>query len=143
MAGLREVGAAVPGSPKIHGDPAQRLGQVAWQAPAGVVRVAPKEHHQGEYDVPIGKKVYQGVLVLPIDRSHYPLDPVACDGLTKPPPYGEAGLNGGAGPGFVGGHHPEKQPHAPDGDGAHVIPAAVEEDPNEPAAFEAAPAREG
>ncbi len=113
-----------------------RRRQVALDAGIGLVGGAPEEDHDNERIGATYERVYQGVLVHPVDLSQKPADPVAL----------YAALGAGAGrkpdleryvvPEGVPLDHAIEQPHAPHRHRLYIVAAPIEERPDEATALQ-------
>ena len=122
--------------------PLQGPREVPLDAGIGPIGVAPKEDHDRKHVGPTYKKVYQGVLMHPVDLSKEAADAVALDAALGPAPRRKADLEGHVVAHGFAVHPPEEEADAADGLGAHIVPAAVKQSPDQPPALEPVRLRE-
>lgn len=119
----------------------QSPGQVPLDAGVGLLGSAPEEDHHNQCVGATYKKVYQGVLVHPVDLSQQASDAVALDATLDSSSRRESDLNRHVVSEGRPVHHPEKQADTADGHGLNVVPVAVKERADEPSPLE--PVRPG
>ena len=117
---------------KPSGDLAHGPRQVLLDAVLGLLGRAPKEHHDNERVGATYEKVYQGVLVHPVDLSKKPADPIALDAALSTRARGKSNLKRHVLPEGLAFDDAAEHPHAAYRNGLNVVPASVEQRPNEP-----------
>jgi hypothetical protein len=107
-----------------------RSGQVFRNADVVIILAASKEDHAGKYAIRKWGKVYQDVLIDPIDLSHFtpnaiPNDCTCCAARCEPD------LDRSVAPDLVTGCDSIEKPDASSGDGPDVTSVSIEERPDQ------------
>lgn len=139
---LGDVGRCVGGRQRIRDAP-HDAGQVARDAGIRLLRIAPEERHDDERVGASYKKVYQDMLMNPVDLSQYAPDAIALHRGLGAAARRKTNLKRNVVAGGLARDDPVQEPDAPGGFRVHVGPAAVEERPDEPLPLEPMRAREG
>lgn len=108
---------------------------------AGRRRVSAKENHRDEGIIAAYKKVYQEVLVHPVDLSQYAPNAIPLHRIVDTAARRKADLQRDIVIQCRSGHDAIDDAHAPPGLGVYVRPPSVKKGPDEPTAFEAVGAR--
>ena len=105
------------------------------------MRAPAEERHHDERRVASQKKVYQQVLMHPVDLSEQAPDPVTLYGGFGAATWGKSNLQRHVVPRGGSWDHTVQQPDASDGLGAYVVAPAVEERADEPSPLQPVRAR--
>jgi len=111
-------------------------GQVVLDTRVSLLGVTPKEDHHDEGAGRRYEKVYQGVLMHPVDLSKESSNPVALDAALHAAARRKSDLYGHVVPGLLPINDAVEQPNTSHCDRVHVVSAAIEKRPDQPSAFE-------
>lgn len=99
--------------------------------------IASKENHHREHIRAVTEKVYQDVLIHPVDLSQQPADPITNDGGPRFAPRGEARLNGNVLPRFGHSCFAVEKADAAACYSTDVAPISLEERPDQAPSLQA------